>query len=114
ITELFQLSEIPSLKLVQQLEAIEPLEDLQGTGSERILRDNKTYWHLFAYLFKMANHYKKQKKSDITALLTYRCLEMIVQRLLVKKGISPFKPSYDHLDYGELMEKVNKVAKDTF
>ncbi|MBU9714373.1 TIGR02710 family CRISPR-associated CARF protein [Evansella tamaricis] len=115
ISELLNLKEIPTLKLTNQLIAIEPLTKIHELSDERILKDGKTYWHLFGYLFLMANHYRKQHKADIAALLIYRCLEMITQRLLLLNlDISPFNPDYNKLYAGDLMDKVNEVAKDTF
>nr|WP_236785108.1 TIGR02710 family CRISPR-associated CARF protein [Alteribacter salitolerans] len=114
IAELLELREIPVDKLKQQLTALAPLGELHKMSDERILSDGETYWHLFGYLFQLANHYRKRKKYDLTALLTYRCLEMIVQRLLLKRGISASRPKFGHLDYGSLINKVNEISKEIF
>ncbi|OLO40828.1 CRISPR-associated protein [Alkalihalophilus pseudofirmus] len=113
--EKLEMTNIPLPLLKQQLIAIEPLIKLHEIPERQVLSDNRLFWHLFGYLFKMADHYMNGKKYDISALLTYRCLEFIVQSLLLKQfDIHHSNPRYTHLDTKKILEKFNEISNDVY
>ncbi|WP_226682800.1 TIGR02710 family CRISPR-associated CARF protein [Sutcliffiella horikoshii] len=112
--ERMELSEVPTDELRKQLKAIEPLMTLHDRSDREKLSNDQLYWHLYAYLFEMTKHYKSNNKHDITALLTYRCLEMTVQRLLLKHGIYTTNASFSHLDQKQLLKDYNVLGEQVF
>lgn len=114
LAERVETSEIPVRKLRKQLRAIEPLKEMEKKTEEQLLREEEIFWPLLGYLFTMAEHYLNRKKHDIAAMLTYRCLEMFIQRGLIQHGIYVNKPKFDHLDQEQLMVRFNEIGAEVF
>ncbi|WP_171051897.1 TIGR02710 family CRISPR-associated CARF protein [Alteribacter natronophilus] len=114
IADMLEINDIPVYKIKEQLSAMKPLMKLPDQTPKDILTDEETYWHLSAYMFEMANHYMKRGKYDLTALLTYRALEMILQHLLLVHNIYFKAPDYSPYDETDLLRKMNDEARRVF
>lgn len=90
---------LPSLK--KHLRLLEPLQGLQKRlntqGLYAILSESQTAWHLTAIIFEAAQRHFQKKWYDMSALLYYRTLELLIQRRLASIGIHAGNPSFGHL-----------------
>jgi len=111
---------LPSLR--KHLNLLEPLRELQrrlnSQGIFPILSDSQTAWHLTAILFEAAQRHYQKKWYDMSSLLFYRTLELMIQRRLASLGIDASKPKYDHFlrqhaypTESHLLESLNQHIK---
>ncbi len=114
LAERNDIFEIPIRDIRIQLDVIKPLINIHLNTEHEILSDEHLFWHLYAYMFAMADHYYIGKKYDIAAMLMYRCFEMISQRLLNVRGINTSSASYSHIDEDLLLEKVNEKSAEIY
>jgi CRISPR-associated protein (TIGR02710 family) len=105
--------DFPFPEIRRQRAALSPLCGLGDRTSREILGTEEIYWHLFGYLYMMADHHRHRGRHDIAALLTYRCLEMFMQHRLLQYGILAEKPDVSKIT-GEIMNKYNEQGKDIF
>ncbi len=110
IAETYNIKNLPKQELKNQRDVLEPLKEIKNLNGKQILEDSKFFWHMLGYTISIAGHYYFQKKADLSALLIYRCLEMLTQYLLYKQGIYASEADYRHLNQSELLQKVNEIA----